>query len=122
MGTGRVATLVIVALATRAFVACAPSRARLPMATEAGVSFTLIAPEAQRVAVAGSFNQWSTTAHPLTRGSRTGEWTTVVTLPPGDFSFMFVVDGARWITPPAAEQYVDDGFGTKNGIVSVRLR
>ena len=120
MGTRRVVTLVIIALSARAFVACAPARARLPVATEAGVWFTLVAPEAQRVAVAGSFNQWSTTAHPLTRGRRAGEWTTVVALPPGEFSFMFVVDGARWLTPPAAEQYVDDGFGTKNGIVSVR--
>lgn len=112
----------VAALGCGGVVACASSGAYLPVATATGVNFTLIAPEARQVAIAGSFNQWSTTANPLTRGRRAGEWTATVVLPPGEFSFMFVVDGARWLTPPAAEQYVDDGFGTKNGIVSVRER
>jgi len=48
-------------------------------------------------------------------------WTAVVTLPPGEHLFVFVVDG-QWVVPPVAEDYVDDGFGSKNGVVIVRPR
>ena len=44
----------------------------------------------------------------------------VVALPPGEHAFMYVVDGAAWLSPPAAEDYVDDGFGSRNGVVVVR--
>jgi hypothetical protein len=33
---------------------------------------------------------------------------------------MYIVDGDSWISPPYAEDYVDDGFGAKNGVVVVR--
>jgi hypothetical protein len=33
---------------------------------------------------------------------------------------MFVVNDVEWITPPAAEDFADDGFGKRNGIVVVR--
>ena len=33
--------------------------------------------------------------------------------------FMFVIDGSRWVTPPLADDFVDDGFGSKNGVVIV---
>ncbi len=36
------------------------------------------------------------------------------------FVFMFVVDGKQWVSPPMAEDYADDGFGARNGIVVVR--
>jgi hypothetical protein len=35
---------------------------------------------------------------------------------------MFVIDGERWITPPLADDFVDDGFGSRNGVVVVRPR
>jgi hypothetical protein len=33
---------------------------------------------------------------------------------------MFVIDGTQWITPPLADDFVDDGFGARNGVVVVR--
>jgi hypothetical protein len=33
---------------------------------------------------------------------------------------MYVVDGIQWISPEVAEDFVDDGFGVKNGVVVVR--
>lgn len=77
-------------------------------------------PEARSVALAGSFNQWSVSSHPLVRDGSRGMWTVVVSLPPGEYSFMYVVDGTQWISPPVAEDYADDGFGGKNGVVVVR--
>ena len=87
--------------------------------TPAGVRFALLRPEGRSVAVAGSFNQWSAVSHPLGRNGSRGEWTVVVPLPPGEHLFMYFVDGA-WVSPPYAEDYADDGFGARNGVVVVR--
>jgi len=91
----------------------------VPAVTSTGVHFEVSFPDATSVAVAGDFNQWSTTSHPLARNS-SGIWSTVVSLPPGEHAFMYVVDDTRWTTPAQAEVYVDDGFGSKNGVVVVR--
>ena len=91
-----------------------------PVVTPAGVRFVVMSPKALSVTLAGSFNQWSTSSHPLAREGSRGAWTIVVALPPGDHLFMYVVDGTQWISPPLAEDYVEDGFGAKNGVVVVR--
>jgi 1,4-alpha-glucan branching enzyme len=91
-----------------------------PVVTPAGVRFVVMRSEASSVALAGSFNQWSPSSHPLVREKSRGIWTIVVALPPGEHVFMYVVDGTQWISPPFAEDYVDDGFGEKNGVVVVR--
>jgi 1,4-alpha-glucan branching enzyme len=90
-----------------------------PVVTPAGVRFVLMDPAASSVALTGTFNLWSVSSHPLALDSR-GLWTIVVALPPGEHVFMYVVDGTQWISPPLAEDYVDDGFGAKNGVVVVR--
>jgi 1,4-alpha-glucan branching enzyme len=101
---------------------CSPGLERLsqaPVATPAGVRFTLVHAEATSVAVAGTFNQWSVSSHPLSREGTSHVWTGTVPLPPGEHLFMFVVNGTQWITPPLADDFVDDGFGAKNGVVLV---
>ena len=99
---------------------CAAAMAdRAPLETPNGVRFTLASAAAKSVAVAGNFNEWSATANPLARSGNA--WTAIVTLPPGEHLFMFIVDG-KWIVPPLAEDYADDGFGSRNGVVVVRPR
>lgn len=93
---------------------------RVPVETPGGIRFTFASTAAKSVAVAGNFNEWSATANPLMRSGGT-VWAAVVTLPPGEHLFVFVVDG-QWVVPPVAEDYVDDGFGSKNGVVIVRPR
>src|SRR5262245_7705877 len=101
--------------------ACATAVAPAPPAvTREGVRFVLMKEDATSVALAGSFNQWSPSSHPLVRQKARGPWTIVVPLPPGEHTFMFVVNGREWVSPPMAEDYADDGFGAKNGIVVVR--
>lgn len=95
-------------------------RPAAPVVTPSGVRFVLMRPEAGSVALAGGFNQWSASSHLLAREGSRGAWTIVVPLPPGEHIFMYVVDGTQWISPPLAEDYVDDGFGAKNGVVVVR--
>jgi len=98
---------------------CAAAVARAPVVTPDGVRFTLANAAAKSVSVAGNFNEWSVGANPLTRSGKV--WTAVVTLPPGEHLFMFIVDG-KGMVPPLAEDYVDDGFGSRNGVVIVRPR
>jgi 1,4-alpha-glucan branching enzyme len=109
----------LTALAAVASASCAATAARGPVVTPDGIRFTLEHAEANSVSVAGDFNDWSVSAHPLTRNG-SGRWSVVVALPPGDHKFMFVVDGTEWMVPPLADDYVDDGFGSRNGVVLVR--
>jgi 1,4-alpha-glucan branching enzyme len=111
-------TATLAALASGSCAGVAVSRA--PVATSSGVRFVLSRPEARSVALAGSFNDWSTSSHPLAREGSRGVWTIVVALPPGEHLFMYVVDGTEWLSPPVAEDHEDDGFGSKNGVVVVR--
>lgn len=110
--------LVATSLAAIVCGSCA-TRAAAPVVTPAGVRFTLLRPDARSVAVAGTFNEWSASAHPLARDTARGMWTAVVALPPGEHLFMYVLDGTQWMTPPLAEDFVDDGFGSRNGVVVV---
>jgi 1,4-alpha-glucan branching enzyme len=101
-------------------VTCAPKAPlEMPVVTRGGVRFLLAHADARSVVLAGSFNEWSTTSHRMSRQAA-GVWTIVVALPPGEHLFMFVVNDVEWITPPAADDYADDGFGKRNGIVVVR--
>lgn len=114
------ARLLVIAANLAAADACGSRLAPAPPApTSDGVRFVLQHPGARNVAVAGSFNGWSTTAHVLTRAPSQDLWSAVIRLPPGEHVFMYVVDGT-WVSPPLAEDYVDDGFGSKNGVVVVR--
>jgi 1,4-alpha-glucan branching enzyme len=97
---------------------CAARSSLLPLVTPDGVRFSLEQPVAQAVAVAGTFNGWSATTHPMTLDRTGRRWTAVVPLPAGEHLFMYVVDGA-WVTPPQAADFVDDGFGARNGVVVV---
>lgn len=82
------------------------------------VRFVLFAPEAQQVALAGTFNQWDQAATPLVRSGAPGVWTATLTLPAGQHQYAFVVDGARWVADPGAPA-VDDGFGRRNSVLSL---
>ena len=113
--------LVVVGLVHGLLSACAsaPAVPVVPQQMEDGVEFSLVLPNVQSVAVVGDFNDWSHTADLLARedGDR---WSGVVPLSSGEHVFMFVVNGDQWVVPPLAEDYVDDGFGQKNGVVVVR--
>lgn len=87
------------------------ARARVP------VRFVLPAGEATSVAVAGEFNGWDPTAAVLTDDDGDGVFVGTLDLPPGNYAYMFVVDGERWVTDPNASNYRDDGFGNRNAVL-----
>ncbi len=104
-------------------------RDRTPAAIESAavsstilVRFELVAPTADRVSLAGSFNDWQPDGVQLIRNAETGVWTGTVPLRPGEHQYMFVIDGAEWIPDPDAHAQVDDGFGQTNSVIVVGPR
>jgi len=80
-------------------------------------TFTLADETAQQVFVAGSFNGWNTTLHPMSRNEN-GRWEAKIPLPAGNTTYKFVVDG-RWVTDPGNPQTEPDGQGGVNSVMTV---
>ena len=101
--------------------ACAKTvkKPELPRPVAGGVRFALLAPEAKQVSLVGSFNGWAGEATKMKMSNGTGLWSVDVPLREGEYTFMYLVDGTRWMTPPAAQDFVTDGFGQTNGVVIV---
>ena len=88
------------------------------------VEFNCCAPEAQAVQLAGTFNDWSTEATPMTKGEH-DNWSVSLNLPPGRHEFKFVVDG-QWCCEPGCDgtnrdcpKCVPNEFGTLNRFIDV---
>ncbi len=92
----------------------------LPKSLAGIVRFTILAPGAKQVNLVGSFNGWGKNATPMKIMDSSGLWLVDVPLKEGEHTFMYLIDGTQWITPPLAEDFVTDGFGQANGVVIVR--
>ena len=86
--------------------------------TEILVEFSLEAPGATTVAVAGDFSGWESD-FVLDDADGDGIWTGRIPITPGVHQYMFVIDGTDWVTDPRAQRYSDDGFGNRNAILAV---
>jgi 1,4-alpha-glucan branching enzyme len=92
----------------------------VPKPLGGSVRFTVLAPGAKQVVLVGSFNGWAKGATPMKTVDGSSVWLVDVPLAEGEHTFMYVIDGIRWMTPPQAEDFVTDGFGQTNGVVIVR--
>jgi hypothetical protein len=104
-------------LALRPFAPPPPVARVVTSSSTVMVRFSLAAPDARAVFVAGDFNGWRPEATPLERGPD-GFWKALVPLSPGRWSYSFVVDG-KWLEDPLAEAFREDGFGGRNATVDV---
>ena len=86
--------------------------------TQILVEFSLEAPGATTVAVAGDFSGWESD-FVLEDADGDGIWTGRVPITPGLHKYMFVIDGTDWVTDPGAQRYSDDGFGNRNAVLAV---
>ena len=86
--------------------------------TEILVEFSLEAPGATTVAVAGDFSGWESD-FVLDDADGDGIWTGRIPITPGVHQYMFVINGTDWVTDPRAQRYSDDGFGNRNAILAV---
>jgi hypothetical protein len=91
--------------------------AEAPVKTADGWRFTFLAPNANSVALAGTFNNWSTSSDPLKKGDN-GVWTIVKPLDPGTYQYKFVVNGSDWKADPQNPNSTDDGYGGKNSVLT----
>ena len=93
------------------------------------ISFALFAREvkfdyspnisAQTVALAGTFNNWSSDATPMSDLDGDGKWEITLDLRDGEYQYKFVVNGGTWITDPNNPKGAPDGYGGSNSIIIV---
>ena len=88
------------------------------VATPVMVRLVVLQPDARSVHAVGDFNGWDPARTSLQQVS-SGVWTVTLPLTPGRYEYMFVVDGQRWVSDPAAVEQADDGFGARNAVLDV---
>jgi len=71
-------------------------------------------PDAERVLVSGSFNDWSKSGYRMVKKGE--EWVMPVNLAPGKYSYKFVVDG-KWILDPANKLWEQNEYNTGNSVL-----
>jgi len=76
------------------------------------VQFNLYAPEAEKVCLAGDFNNWGVDDLLMKRDNK-GTWKASFPLPPGRYEYRFRVDGV-WHDDPNAPERVGNPFGSQN--------
>ncbi len=81
------------------------------------IEFVYDAPQAKKVSVAGSFNNWDPNASPMKRNKK-GQWKTAVKLVPGRYEYKYFADGS-WITDPHCREVIANDKGTTNCAISV---
>ena len=77
-------------------------------------------PPALKVAVMGDFNGWDSEGVPLKPAGKPGLWTANLRLPPGAYSYNFIVDGEVLVPDPNAANQTPDGYGGTNSILLVK--
>ena len=77
-------------------------------------------PPAQKVAVTGDFNDWNADGVPLKAAGKPGLWEAELRLPPGVYSYNFIVDGELLVPDPNAANQMPDGYGGTNSLLLVK--
>ncbi|XAM01639.1 alpha-amylase family glycosyl hydrolase [Phycisphaeraceae bacterium D3-23] len=106
--------------------ACAaqPNKHAIAQGDASGHTFTYAPapgrPDARTVHVAGSFNEWSRTTTPMTRGDD-GVWRVTVDLPDAVHHYKFVINGDTWVNDPDSDTDHEqpDGHGGVNSAVLI---
>ena len=91
--------------------------ARIMSARAKPTVFKYYAPQAKRVTLTGSFNEWNPKKLTAKKDSK-GNWTVKVSLKPGTYEYKFIVDGS-WLNDPNCTRCVPNSFGTANCLIEV---
>jgi len=81
-------------------------------------AFTLNAPQAQSVYIAGDFNNWYVDESCRMR-QENGQWAADLNLKPGVYQYRFIIDG-RWQEDPGNPRTMENAFGDANSVVEVK--
>jgi chromosome partitioning protein len=85
-----------------------------PIPTKDGVLFTLDAPEAIRVQLAGDFNSWIPDGNEMEFSN--GIWQKMLALAPGRYRYRYVVDG-HWLADPLNTSVEPSPYGDNDSVI-----
>jgi chromosome partitioning protein len=88
-----------------------------PFPTRDGVLFTLDAPQARCVQLAGDFNSWVPDGSEMEFSN--GVWKKMLALMPGRYRYRYVVDG-RWLSDPLNCYTEPSPFGDRDSIIDLK--
>jgi len=72
---------------------------------------------ANRVNLAGDFNNWDAESIPMKK-LKGGVYTVTVELPKGrEYQFKYLIDGSSWVNEKEADKHVPNEFLTENSVV-----
>ena len=75
---------------------------------------------AERANLVGEFNDWDTTATPMTRSRNGDGWTVAVELEAGrSYRFRYLVDGHQWLNEWHADDWGDNSYGSDDSVVDL---
>jgi chromosome partitioning protein len=89
-------------------------RAAAPAVTPEGVLFTVEAPEAAQVQLAGDFNEWQPADHEMEPAD--GVWQKLVRLAPGRYRYRYVI-GGEWRNDPENAAVEPSPFGGYDSVL-----
>ena len=96
-----------------------PAAKKTTKSAKKSVTFTVHAEKGKAVYLAGSFNEWSTTAKKMAYKAKNGLYSATVQLAPGEYQYKFVIDGT-WCADPENVNAVPNDHGTFNSVVTVK--
>jgi 1,4-alpha-glucan branching enzyme len=94
-----------------------------PVAEKGRVLVTFELPStmwAERVNLVGEFNDWDTTATPMTHNRSDANWKVTVELEAGRrFRFRYLVDGREWLNDWHADDHLENPYGSYDSVVDL---
>jgi 1,4-alpha-glucan branching enzyme len=81
------------------------------------ITFSFQSDDANEVILMGNFNNWNPEKYPMKKNEN-GTWEKIMTLPPGEYEYKFLVDG-EWKIDPQNFQTNHNNFGTLNSIINL---
>ncbi len=86
--------------------------------TGRAIQFEIAAEPGNQVYVAGTFNNWDPTTHPLNHHPEDGVFRATLLLPVGTHEYKFLVNGV-WYMDEKCPQCVPNAHGTLNSVIRI---
>jgi len=75
---------------------------------------------AERVNLVGDFNDWDTTATPMTRNRSDANWKVTIELERGQrYRFRYLVEGKEWINDWHADDHKENPYGSYDSVLDL---
>jgi len=82
------------------------------------VEFSFYAPAARKVIIAGTFNNWNTSALQMKR-DKDGTWKIKLKLQPGQYEYKYLADGT-WVQEMGNADKAPNSFGSYNRVIGIK--